>query len=122
MSGLLNNPNLKKQPKTDPLDRGQDIKPKNTFTTDDLKSNNGKPSKPGKSVTDSVTFYANVRINNHIKNKAEALSGIGLYKSQKDAIDNALDYLIYSLDAEDKRKFTFQLDILESRDARTRGK
>lgn len=121
MSGLLNNPNLKKQPKTDPLDRGQDIKPKNTFTTDDLKSNNGKPSKPGKSVADSVTFYANVRINNHIKNKAEALSGIGLYKSQKDAIDNALDYLIDSLDAEDKRKFTFQLDILESRDARTRG-
>ena len=111
MSGLLNNPNLKKQPKTDPLDRGQDIKPKNTFTTDDLKSNNGKPSKPGKSVADSVTFYANVRINNHIKNKAEALSGIGLYKSQKDAIDNALDYLIDSLDAEDKRKFTFQLDI-----------
>ncbi len=46
----------KKQPKTDPLDRGQDIKPKNTFTTDDLKSNNGKPSKPGKSVADSVTF------------------------------------------------------------------
>ncbi|MCE6013854.1 DUF5388 domain-containing protein [Levilactobacillus brevis] len=122
MSGLLNNPNLKKQPKTDPLDRGQDIKPKNTFTTDDLKSNNGKPSKPGKGVADSVTFYANVRINNHIKNKAEALSGIGLYKSQKDAIDNALDYLIDSLDAEDKRKFTFQLDILESRDARTRGK
>jgi Arc/MetJ-type ribon-helix-helix transcriptional regulator len=122
MSGLLNNPNLKKQPKTDPLDRGQDIKPKNTFTTDDLKSNNGKPSKLGKSVADSVTFYANVRINNHIKNKAEALSGIGLYKSQKDAIDNALDYLIDSLDAEDKRKFTFQLDILESRDTRTRGK
>ncbi|WP_262340838.1 DUF5388 domain-containing protein [Lactiplantibacillus plantarum] len=75
-----------------------------------------------KAVADSVTFYANVRINNHIKNKAEALSGIGLYKSQKDAIDNALDYLIDSLDAEDKRKFTFQLDILESRDARTRGK
>ncbi|WP_097037812.1 DUF5388 domain-containing protein [Lactiplantibacillus plantarum] len=122
MSGLLNNPNLKKQPKTDPLDRGQDIKPKNTFTTDDLKSNNGKQPKLGKSVADSVTFYANVRINNHIKNKAEALSGIGLYKSQKDAIDNALDYLIDSLDAEDKRKFTFQLDILESRDARTRGK
>lgn len=49
MSGLLNNPNLKKQPKTDPLDRGQDIKPKNTFT-DDLKSNNGKPSKLGKAL------------------------------------------------------------------------
>ncbi|WP_367377287.1 DUF5388 domain-containing protein [Levilactobacillus cerevisiae] len=45
-----------------------------------------------------------------------------LQKFQKDAIDNALDYLIDSLDDEDKRKFTFQLDILESRDARTRGK
>ncbi|KZL42719.1 DUF5388 domain-containing protein [Secundilactobacillus collinoides] len=122
MSGLLNNPNLKKQKKTDPLDRGQDIKPKNTFTTDDLNSKNNKPLEQKRHVADSVTFYANVRINNHIKNKAEALSGIGLYRSQKDAIDNALDYLVDSLDTEDKRKFNFQLDILESRDARIKGK
>lgn len=119
MSGLLRNPNLSKSKKADPLDRGKDIKPKNTFTTDDLqvKPTNILP----KGQTDSITFYANVRINNHIKNKAEALSGIGLYRSQKDAIDNALDYLIDSLDAEDKRKFKFQLDILEERDVRSKN-
>ena len=121
MSALLNNPNLRKKKKTDPLDRGQDIKPKKTFTTDDLSEKNNKLDQKIQ-VADSVTFYANVRINNHIKNKAEALSGIGLYRSQKDSIDNALDYLVDSLDAEDKRKFNFQLAILESRDARTKGK
>ncbi|WP_407889728.1 DUF5388 domain-containing protein [Levilactobacillus sp. N40-8-2] len=50
------------------------------------------------------------------------MSQIKLSASKSPLHDNALDYLIDSLDAEDKQKFTFQLDILESRDARTRGK
>ena len=74
------------------------------------------------SKKDQVTFYANVRINNHIKNKAEALSAIGLYKSQKEAIDEALDYLINSLPNEDKRRLKFQIETLEDRDVRIRGK
>lgn len=74
------------------------------------------------SQKNQVTFYANVRINNHIKNKAEALFAIGLYKSQKEAIDAALDYLINSLPNEDKRRLKFQIETLEDRDVRIRGK
>lgn len=130
MSNLLNNPNLKK----DPLDRGEDIKPKHVFTADDLKINKieasakesaevSKESEQDDSVVpDRVTFYANVRINNHIKNKAEALSAIGLYKSQKDVIEGAIDYLIDSLSSDDKRRLKFQIETLEERDVRMKRK
>lgn len=117
LSSLLNNPNLNK---IDPLDRGKDIKPKNTFSLDDLETPDLSQIK-SKTETDRVTFYANVRINNHIKNKAEALSSIGLFKSQKDAISDALDYFIDSLPAEDKRRYKFQLETLEERDVRIRN-
>ena len=118
MSSLLNNPNLKKR--KDPLDRGNDISPQKTFTLDDLKEINDKlPTNDNNGKR--ITFYSNVRINNHIKNKAEALSSIGLYKSQKEAIDEALDYLIDSLPSEDKRRLKFQIETLEERDVRMKG-
>lgn len=120
MSNLLNNPNLNSK-KTDPLDRGKDIRPKNTFSIDDLNNPNSDQTK-STTETDRVTFYANVRINNHIKNKAESLSSIGLFKSQKDAISDALDYYIDSLPAEDKRRYKLQLETLEERDVRIRNK
>jgi len=117
MSGnLLNNPNLSK--KKDPLDRGDDITPKNTFSISDLPSEEPKQDSNNESELDRITFYSNVRINNHIKNKAEALSAIGLYKSQKEAIDESLDYLIDSLSNEDKRRLKFQIETLEERDVR----
>lgn len=118
MSSLLNNPNLKKR--KDPLDRGNDISPQKTFTLDDLKEINDKlPTNDNNGKR--ITFYSNVRINNHIKNKTEALSSIGLYKSQKEAIDEALDYLIDSLPSEDKRRLKFQIETLEERDVRMKG-
>lgn len=115
LSSLLNNPNLNSK-KVDPLDRGKDIKPQNTFSVDDLETPDLHQTK-----TDRVTFYANVRINNHIKNKAEALSSIGLFKSQKDAISDALNYFIDSLPIEDKRRYKLQLETLEERDVRIRN-
>ena len=66
------------------IDRGHDIKPEEKFTL-------GEINKTETSV-DRVTFYANVRINNHIKNKLEALSTVGFAKSQKEALSDALDY------------------------------
>jgi len=119
LSNLLNNPNLKKN--KDPLDRGNDIVPQNTFKVSDLEESNPSDSIDLSAIdskTDRITFYANVRINNHIKNKAEALSSIGMYKSQKEAIEEALDYLIDSLPSEEKRKLKFQIDTLEERDIR----
>ncbi len=75
-----------------------------------------KDKKNSQNKVDSVTFYANVRINNHIKNKLEALSTIGLASSQKDALENALDYYVQSLPDVHKRKFKIQLETLEERD------
>lgn len=124
MGKLLNNPNLKKS--KDPLDRGKAIVPEKEFTIEDLNSEDKNMTKSenlnSDSKTDRITFYANVRINNHIKNKAEALSAIGLYKSQKEAIDEALDYLINSLPNEDKRRLKFQIETLEERDVRMKNK
>lgn len=124
MGKLLNNPNLKKS--KDPLDRGKAIVPEKEFTIEDLNSEDKNTTKSknlnSDSKTDRITFYANVRINNHIKNKAEALSAIGLYKSQKEAIDEALDYLINSLPNEDKRRLKFQIETLEERDVRMKNK
>lgn len=125
MGKLLNNPNLKS--KKDPLDRGKSIEPQKKFTVDELNNINSKPDNKESNYTEEnksnrITFYANVRINNHIKNKAEALSAIGLYKSQKEAIDEALDYLINSLPNEDKRRLKFQIETLEDRDVRMKGK
>ncbi len=93
---------------------------------DELNNINSKHDKESnyteENKSNRITFYANVRINNHIKNKAEALSAIGLYKSQKEAIDEALDYLINSLPNEDKRRLKFQIETLEDRDVRMKGK
>lgn len=105
----------------DPLDRGNDITPQKTFSIDDLNDGTTK-KKHIPAAIDRVTFYANVRINNHIKNKAEALSSIGIFKSQKDAINDALDYLIDSLAQEDKRRLKLQLETLEEREVRIKNK
>lgn len=127
MSRLLNNPNLKR--KKDPLDRGEAIEPEKKFTVEDLNENTkasgsieqGNETNQNQD-SNRITFYANVRIDNHIKNKAEALSAIGLYKTQKEAIDKALDYLITSLPSEDKRRLKFQIETLEERDVRFKRK
>lgn len=127
MSRLLNNPNLKR--KKDPLDRGEAIEPEKKFTVEDLNENTKAPGSIEQvnetnqnQDSNRITFYANVRIDNHIKNKAEALSAIGLYKTQKEAIDKALDYLITSLPSEDKRRLKFQIETLEERDVRFKRK
>lgn len=117
---LIDNPNLKKNKhKQDPLDRGEDIKPKQTFSIEDLGNSKNEKKTPKLNVkTDSVTVYTSVRVNNHIKNKAEALSSIGLASSQKDAIDIALDNYIQSLSEEDRTRLKFQIETLEERDVR----
>lgn len=89
------------------IDRGHEIKPKEQFKLDGQRKAN---------IVDSVTFYANVRINNHIKNRLEALSTIGLATSQKDAMESAINYYIESLPDETKRKLKTQIATLEERD------
>ena len=104
--------------KSNSLDRGKRIEPENSTSIKDL-SNPGEQSKSSK--IESVTYYANVRINNHIKNKAEALSIIGVAKSQKDAIDRALDSFVEQLSDDEKRSFKNQLATLEAKDVKMKS-
>lgn len=124
MASIVNSNRRKKNS----LDRGHDIKPETTFSMDSL--NDKKPKTDNvtelnpidEKKIDRVTFYANVRINNHIKNKLEALTNIGLAKSQKDGLDRAVDYYIDSLPDETKRKYKLQVDTLEERDVTLKSK
>lgn len=104
--------------KSKKIDRGHDIKPENTFSLDNLNSNNknnNEAQTPTKNV-DRVTFYANIRINNHIKNKLEALAMLGIAKSQKQAVEIAIDYYLESLSDEQKRRYDIAVKTLEDRD------
>ena len=112
--------------KSKKIDRGHDIKPENTFSLNELEENqpqeNKKPQTPKNNVVERVTFYANIRINNHIKNKLEALTMLGLAKSQKQAVEIALDYYLNSLPDDFKRKYKIAVKTLEDRDVLVKSK
>lgn len=112
--GSLLNSNRKKQ---NSLERGDRIEPANSMSIKDLDNSSDQSS----SKIESVTYYANVRINNHIKNKAEALSIIGIAKSQKDAIDRALDSFVDQLSDDEKRSYKNQLATLEAKDVKMKS-
>ena len=112
--------------KSKKIDRGHDIKPENTFSLNELEEKqpqeNKKPQTTKKNVVERVTFYANIRINNHIKNKLEALTMLGLAKSQKQAVEIALDYYLNSLPDDFKRKYKIAVKTLEDRDVLVKSK
>ena len=113
--------NLNKSKK---IDRGHDIKPETTFSLDSLNQDskaNNEAQTPTKNV-DRVTFYANIRINNHIKNKLEALAMLGIAKSQKQAVEIALDYYLDSLSDEQRRRYDVAVKTLEDRDVLQKSK
>ncbi|KRM38819.1 DUF5388 domain-containing protein [Lentilactobacillus parafarraginis] len=112
---LINNPNKK-----DPLDRGHEITPEKEFTLDDLTETKKKETQEktlsSKDNVSSVTFYANIRINNHIKNIAEAIAINGYSKSQKDSIEKALNYFLDSFSKDERRGIETSIETLEQRD------
>lgn len=111
--------------KSKKIDRGHDIKPENTFSLNELDENKSEKKQEAQTPTknvDRVTFYANIRINNHIKNKLEALTMLGLAKSQKQGVEIALDYYLDSLSDEFKRKYEVAVKTLEDRDVLVKSK
>ena len=90
------------------LDRGAPIKPEHTVSLDDVETIESRRE----------SQYANVRIDNHIRNKLEGLVSLGLAKSQKEAVNNAVEYYISSLSTEDRRAFKTVIETLEGRDVR----
>ncbi|MGJ3707157.1 DUF5388 domain-containing protein [Levilactobacillus brevis] len=75
-----------------------------------------------KHVADSVTFDTNLKINNHIRNKLQAMAVLGYSDNQKAAIEVALSVYIESLTSDERKELEFQIDSLEKRDVRVKSK
>lgn len=103
--GMLNHES--KQPKQK-LERGPKIEIKNQVdrarVLDDDTANK------------TVTIPINIRVDNHIRNQISALLNLGLGKSQKDFVKNAVNQTIEELSESDRARFNKMFDILEEKD------
>ena len=100
------------------LDRGKNIRPNETFTQDDLKKESKKEQI---TKTESVTYYANIRINNHIRNQLQSLSLMGLAKSQKGALELLINEYVNGMPEELRREYELNYKTLEDRDVKLKA-
>ncbi|WP_242384751.1 DUF5388 domain-containing protein [Enterococcus faecalis] len=89
------------------LDRGNTIKPSETFK---LETN---------TLQNTQKIYtpkpASIKVDTEIRDKINALSIIGLGENQKEIIDRALTMLIESLVEEQQRTYKNQFNVLRQR-------
>lgn len=64
----------------------------------------------------TVTIPINIRVDNHIRNQISALLNLGLGKSQKDFVKNAVNQSIEELSESDRVRFNKMFEILEEKD------
>lgn len=64
----------------------------------------------------TVTIPINIRVDNHIRNQISALLNLGLGKSQKDFVKNAVNKSIEELSESDRIRFNKMFEILEEKD------
>mgnify|MGYP003506252769 FL=1 len=100
------------------LERGKNIRPNETFTQDDLKKESKKEQI---TKTESVTYYANIRINNHIRNQLQSLSLMGLAKSQKGALELLINEYVNGMPEELRREYELNYKTLEDRDVKLKA-
>ncbi|WP_353485812.1 DUF5388 domain-containing protein [Apilactobacillus xinyiensis] len=103
----------------------RDIKPKNQASINDFNkkadTKKDKNNPKNKNVT-SVTFNTNLKINNHIRNKLQAIALTGLAENQKDAIEIALAAYLESLTKNEREAINLQANTLEARDVSKKNK
>ncbi|MCK8607242.1 DUF5388 domain-containing protein [Apilactobacillus ozensis] len=104
----------------------RDIKPKNQASIEDFNKKQSTKEKQDinkndKNVT-SVTFNTNLKINNHIRNKLQAMALTGLAENQKDAIEIALAAYMESLTKNEREAVDLQANTLEARDVSKKNK
>ena len=97
------------------------IKPDKQAEISDF-SNSNKGIKTPQNQVASVTFDTNLKINNHIRNKLQAMAVLGYSDNQKAAIEVALSVYIESLTSDERKELEFQIDSLEKRDVRIKSK
>lgn len=97
---------LVKSNRSNKLERGAPIKPSETFTLNNDKTNieNVKPS--------YIPKAASMKIDSELRDKINALSLIGIGENQKEVVSRALTTLIDSLTNEQQRTFENQFEVL----------
>lgn len=103
--GMLNHES--KQPKQK-LERGTKIEIKNQVDRAQVLDDD--------TTNKTVTIPINIRVDNHIRNQISALLNLGLGKSQKDFVKNAVNHTIEELSESDRARFNKMFDILEEKD------
>lgn len=89
------------------LDRGNTIKPSETFQLEKISTQNTKNVYTPKP--------ASIKVDTEIRDKINALSLIGLGENQKEVMDRALTILIDSLIEEQQRTYKNQFEVLRQR-------
>lgn len=96
------------------------FKPQKSAKASDFDKNSNSKQEDN-SVT-SVTFDTNLRINNHSRNRLQAMVLSGNAESQKDAINIALASYFEGLTNDQKKTIDTFTESLEKRDVRVKNK
>uniref|UniRef100_UPI00403EF919 DUF5388 domain-containing protein n=1 Tax=Lacticaseibacillus paracasei TaxID=1597 RepID=UPI00403EF919 len=65
----------------------------------------------------NVTYPANIRVDNHVRNQISALQNLGLGNSAKDIVHNLVAERVEQLDSPTAKRYQEMVDILEQMDA-----
>lgn len=98
--------------KTRVIPRGSNIKPQNEFSMNDLDSNKTSTEK---NIVEYIPAPTSIKVDTKIRDIINALSLIGYGDTQKNVVEQALDYVVDSMSAERKRSFENQYQVLENK-------
>jgi len=96
------------------ITRGPDIKPKKTFTMDQLE----KASDIKKNVTSNSEYIpkpTTLKIDTHIRDQINTLSLIGYGDTQKETLELLINTILESMTTDERRKFDVQYDVLRDK-------
>lgn len=87
---------------------------RNSFNIEKITSNSSHS--PQKLGVKSETERATIKVDNHVRNMLTALANLGIYDSQKEAVEQMCLREIEELSADQRKRFEFMLDTLELKD------
>ena len=92
------------------LKRGPTIQVENQVSRSDVTGEE-------KGIVKNVTYPANVRVDNHVRNQISALQNLGLGTSAKDIVKSLVAERVEQLDSATAKRYQEMVDILEQMDA-----
>mgnify|MGYP005983032201 FL=1 len=111
--GMLNQSNKKKlERKPNPV-INQQIDRNELNISRMLSNSESEPSKLG---IRSTTERATIKVDNHVRNMLTSLVNIGMFDSQKDAVEKMCLSTLDNLSEDERKRFDFILDSLELKD------